>query len=399
MWIPKDEEEIRNALLNHSIEEGPSFDVKREIPKSNSEIAKDISAMAIDGGVLIYGIGEDEKNVPSIASPIKLDGMSEKISSIVRTSIKEPPFIEINEIRSKNDSSKGYLVVLIPPSQMAPHMVTIKGENRYYGRSGKTNIILTEGEVSRLYKRRIQAQKDIHFEVEKEINESPIPPNPNFSYLFLYCAPNLSNKSFFEPKISADEFLPWLNIKLRSISQDQIFSHYYPSSGIPMDTKVDSDGYSLYFDKPNNPEDLRAPKNTLFLKIKFDGSFHLFYGRAAERHQTDLSFFSENVIGLCLRFFEIIGQIFEKITFNGNIDIGIGISGLKDSVIYTQNIFFLDYARRFVEDRYINIFQTSSNQVGPDKLEITKKLLTRLFDAYSQRRFDAFQSTNKLFGL
>jgi hypothetical protein len=55
--------------------------------------------------------------------------------------------------------------------------------------------------------------------------------------------------------------------------------------------------------------------------------------------------------------------------------------------------------QRFVEDRYINIFQTSSNQVGPDKLEITKKLLTRLFDAYSQRRFDAFQSTNKLFGL
>jgi predicted HTH transcriptional regulator len=65
MWIPKDEEEIRNALLNHSIEEGPSFDVKREIPKSNAEIAKDISAMAIDGGVLIYGIGEDEKNVNS----------------------------------------------------------------------------------------------------------------------------------------------------------------------------------------------------------------------------------------------------------------------------------------------------------------------------------------------
>jgi hypothetical protein len=50
----------------------------------------------------------------------------------------------------------GYLVVIIPASPRAPHMVTLEGENRYYGRGATGNRILNQGDVARLYQRREQ---------------------------------------------------------------------------------------------------------------------------------------------------------------------------------------------------------------------------------------------------
>lgn len=41
------------------IEETVSCDAKRQLPGHNRELAEDVAAMANEGGVLIYGVGED----------------------------------------------------------------------------------------------------------------------------------------------------------------------------------------------------------------------------------------------------------------------------------------------------------------------------------------------------
>ena len=75
MWIPKDEAEIDNAVANNSLAETITFDAKKEIPAKNIETAKDVSALAnTAGGVLIYGIGEDENGFPNVLNPILLEG-------------------------------------------------------------------------------------------------------------------------------------------------------------------------------------------------------------------------------------------------------------------------------------------------------------------------------------
>lgn len=53
MWIPKTEKEIVQAVSCGSLEETITFDAKRELPTKNAEIAKDVAAMANDGGVII----------------------------------------------------------------------------------------------------------------------------------------------------------------------------------------------------------------------------------------------------------------------------------------------------------------------------------------------------------
>jgi len=60
MWIPKTEQEIILAVTSRTLEATTVFDAKREVSTHSQQIAKDVAAMADDGGVIIYGIDEDE---------------------------------------------------------------------------------------------------------------------------------------------------------------------------------------------------------------------------------------------------------------------------------------------------------------------------------------------------
>ncbi|MDQ3302895.1 MAG: ATP-binding protein [Actinomycetota bacterium] len=97
-------------------------------------MAVDVAAMANDGGTLLYGVDEDDHGEPAVRTPIQLDGARERVDQIVRTCISEPPDIEIRAIPTEEDEGKGYLVVAVPLSPRAPHMVTVGKDNRYYGR-------------------------------------------------------------------------------------------------------------------------------------------------------------------------------------------------------------------------------------------------------------------------
>jgi hypothetical protein len=52
----------------------PSFDAKAELPSptKNPTLATDVAAMSADGGVLLYGVGDDEHGRPTVPKPIAL---------------------------------------------------------------------------------------------------------------------------------------------------------------------------------------------------------------------------------------------------------------------------------------------------------------------------------------
>src|SRR5690349_17524463 len=121
MWLPRTEEEIVDAINRTSLEETSTFDAKREIPAKNSDTAKDVSAMANSaGGVILYGVGEDENARLTIPNPIPISGQRERIEQIIRTSVDEIPDFTVISILSKANPALGYIVVVIPPSARAP---------------------------------------------------------------------------------------------------------------------------------------------------------------------------------------------------------------------------------------------------------------------------------------
>ena len=207
MWIPKTEEEIVEVVTSGSLEESAVFDAKRELPAKNKnlEIAKDIAAMATDGGVLIYGIAEDEDRRPTGPNPIPLAGQPERISVIVQTSIAEAPRIVISTIPTADDPSVGYLVVVVPASERAPHMVVAREDNRFYGRTATGNTVLTEAQVARLYERRHQWEVDGEALLAQEIERAPLSPRVGFGYLHLIAQPVSHREGFLDSALRDDQ--------------------------------------------------------------------------------------------------------------------------------------------------------------------------------------------------
>ncbi len=76
----------------------------------------------------------------------------ERISNVVRSSIAGSPSFDVFPLDPGQPA--GFLVVAVPASMNAPHQVTIRGQHRFYGRGPGGNVILTQGEIDRLYLRR-----------------------------------------------------------------------------------------------------------------------------------------------------------------------------------------------------------------------------------------------------
>src|SRR6266699_521463 len=145
-WVPRSEAELAMAAGQGVLEESHYLDVKREITagrNANKELARDIASFAVDGGLLIIGISEDVRANSLSLAPQPLAGLAERIEMVARTAADPPLAVLCSPIRSEQDPSLGYLVVRVPPSAMAPHMV----DHRYLGRGDKTKLYLSDADV------------------------------------------------------------------------------------------------------------------------------------------------------------------------------------------------------------------------------------------------------------
>ena len=124
-WTPKTEADLQAAITGGLFEESHYLDLKKA-PNSkgdNKELARDLSSFAVDGGTLIIGVQENKESRTFELAPQPLNGLPEKIEQVART-IPDPPLtILTQEISAAADDGTGYLVVHIPASPVAPHMV------------------------------------------------------------------------------------------------------------------------------------------------------------------------------------------------------------------------------------------------------------------------------------
>jgi hypothetical protein len=160
-----------NYILEYKKEPWP----EKKGKNTASEIAKDISSFAnTQGGQIIVGVEEDKKTKEPIARhPFEISNWEERIEDIRHNAIK--PYIEglrIYRIKSDEQEGKGYLIVEIPESPNAPHMVTTS--NKYYRRDNSGAKPMSEAEVRDLYEKRTTRErklKDLYGPLFNKIEE------------------------------------------------------------------------------------------------------------------------------------------------------------------------------------------------------------------------------------
>lgn len=139
------------ALIDNKVREGRTIEYKKEIPTNSDENKReflaDVSSFAnASGGDLIFGISE-ENGLPKSANGLSgnIDAEMLRLESIIRDGLD--PRIQGIRIRPIEGFSNGVvLLIRIPKSWNAPHIITFKNWSRFYTRNsaGKYQMDVTE---------------------------------------------------------------------------------------------------------------------------------------------------------------------------------------------------------------------------------------------------------------
>jgi hypothetical protein len=405
MWVPASAAEIEQAVTNRALDENAYFDAKRELGK-NKELAKDVAAMANNGGVFIYGVDEDECGRPTVLAPVALTGLRERVDSVIRTSIAEPPTIQVHERPLDDDLARGYLVVAVPASPRAPHMVVADKDYRYYQRLETMSVPMTEGEVARLYERRQRWEVDrarlLRETVERD--HRIWPPDRERADLHIIVRPVAASGPSLLEQASGDQrpqdFLLGLLGQAQTRAAFRVGAYQPDLSSQGGWTQRDG-GWragSYLVGMPGQPREM-----VVDLTITDEGRAYLFCGDAAAHMQPGDQYLTINddlIAGLTARTLLIVGKLYEAAPYLGLVDVGIAVTGITGYMLYSS---YASYANSYPQVRrplartedYERTERVLAHELATDPRRIARSLALPFLNQVSGGVYDPFQEQGR----
>jgi hypothetical protein len=188
VWPPRTEEQLAQAAQNGVLIESGRLDLKRELPPPSASVnrnfAKDVAAFSLEGGIIIIGVDED--TTPPSLHPVDLSGLAERVEQIAATAVDEGVVVTTIQINAAARPGHGYLIVQVPQSPQAPHMV----DGKYYARGDKTNRVLSHAEVFRIHERNVAVQRSILSEAREALENARTQyPDASSALVFVLAKP------------------------------------------------------------------------------------------------------------------------------------------------------------------------------------------------------------------
>ncbi|MFE2103547.1 helix-turn-helix domain-containing protein [Streptomyces sp. NPDC059468] len=166
------------ALKTNAVSESYDLEFKGELyggnDKAKRDLAGDVAALAnTAGGVLLLGVAEDDQaraaDLPGVALS---DGEVLRIRNIVADLVHPLPTFDVRQIEDPGKPGRGFLMIAVLRSPLAPHGVLVNEGLRYPRRNGASIIYLTEAEVAAAYQDRFarrQARHDDLLRYERDL--------------------------------------------------------------------------------------------------------------------------------------------------------------------------------------------------------------------------------------
>jgi hypothetical protein len=330
MWIPETAAELEAAIASNTLPpESATYEYKQQLPPTgkNVDIAIDVSAMSVDGGLIIYGVGEDKPNSRFFSAPIALQGVVERISQIIESNVKERPDFRAAPLPIDGQPGEGYVVVEVPASVRAPHMVEVKDEYRCYGRAPGGNRKLTQLDLDQLYKRRRRVEEEGKRALDHAIAKAPLQSVPGErGDLHLVARPILSDRSLRKRVFQADDGSELSQAVLNATSVLKFVEPWSPdfsqtvSNGQPGRSM---DGIILD-NPPFNSNGAIIQRYTARLEFLDDGTSR-FGGDAA-----GIYILREPAMAqISAHFILMAGQLLARAGYKGQVDLSLALTGAK----------------------------------------------------------------------
>lgn len=196
-WAPARWSDVVDAAAGGLLDESHWIDLKQDLPPRNrahnTDLAKDLASLAVDGGLLVIGV-EDRQSRAGRVCGVELAGLADRVDQIARDRVHPSLMVRSHEIPDPGRPGWGCLLAHVPPSAQAPHMV----DYVYYGRGDRANVRLGDEQVRAILEGRERGRVDVIAELRRMVDDDPIPwDERQLGHLYLLAQPEVASEEFF----------------------------------------------------------------------------------------------------------------------------------------------------------------------------------------------------------
>lgn len=399
----RSEIDLMSARENGLIAENHFVELKREIKSGrseNRETARDLASLAVDGGTLIVGLTEVDGEIQLAPQP--LSGLPERLDQIAAM-IPDPPLAIITTpIPTAADPSLGYLLVHVPPSPAAPHMV----DGKYLGRGDTTKRYLADAEVLRLHQQRAtnemsgMALLDVEFARDLFDDE-----NRTHAHLFLIAEPLVARPDML---LSITDGNGWQQrvldfrqrgrtAELRAVLGAVGAADFSPGleEMQTFDRRPSGVAVSTYGIAPGrvrqNEEGYNDRESAAELEVGDDGSLRIYTSRLGDiLDDGSHVVFESMAVGFTRQLIALTAAASEIGGYLGSWVLGVGATGMRGKYSYRQSQGWGGHqGAPYGEDTYKRVVVASYADLLAKPGRLTANLVGPMLRAYRTR--DAFE--------
>lgn len=377
--VPTTAEQLENAIRDGVLVESLTFDAKAGLApgdKANRALAIDMAAMAVNGGLICVGIAEERGTGGKVLvpTPLPLVGLRERVSEVGLSRIDPPLTVGTRELGC-DDAGSGYLLIVVPPSPDAPHMV----DNKYRSRGDTTNYVMGDAEVRRVQAQRRQSRTDARVELARAIDRDPTDPNHRYrAHLFVVAVPLVPTDPRMLQRRIGEGWQPWLHAQLFSRPRASLPTFMPASHSVrrPSGWAVTSTAVSELRDVALG----KAEKEACELEVDENGAIRLFSGGASEAPLADgTRIVSERAIAaLVWRVLFMAEAIAAETSYVGNWQFGVAMTDAF--AMMSSRSLGANLARQIVYSdlQYRETTEATYAELTENRYSVLQRLLGRL---------------------
>ena len=305
-----------------------------------------------------------------------------EIEQLAITRCDPPLHVTTRVIPSGANSRRGYVIVDIPASPLAPHMV----DGRYWGRGEHTKRQLTDAEVERLLRRRDDLDRSSEMELDAYIARDPytLPDRPRrLGHQFLVGVPLQASNTMLLDAITGDDWV-WVTARYQ-VGPGTGGWHPSPHQLTQRDRR--DDGWAATSHNLTTGRTLTedAVESALFeIEVTEAGAVRLYSGRVtdfgsiqangAEEHLL----FDVAVAGNTRHFVHMLDAVANETRYRGLWALGLALIGVSSAMPYSiaQNWPLYDPPRRS-DDTYHEFARASTAELAAAPGTVTSRLVGR----------------------
>lgn len=405
-WRPTSQTDLQAAIDSGLFDETHRLEAKKLVEPgkgANRELARDLASFAVDGGTIIIGIDEDKTAGTFSLAPQPLQGLTERVESVAYT-IPDPPLsLVVDSIPSGAGDGTGYLLVHVPASPSAPHMV----DGRYLGRGEKQKRYLTDPEVARLHALRRRVDLDVRTVIEGEIQRDPFPADGLHAHLFLVAEPTAPRPEMMVSTLDREDWRESVVGLLEKAAAESLgIGDFSPGLRDAHDLHRRAGGvaacaYGLTAARTPNPDASNAEVYALDIEFLHDGGLRIFMGRLSDtmrRHSMDTArevVFEVAAVRFVRHLIKLVTLVADTTGYLGSWGLGFAAVGLRGSPSHTtaNNWMASHEGSAYDRDDEIRVTVATYPELQQHPGHVTDRLVGRFLRTYGLRhRYDALLS-------